>query len=295
MGFFDKAKGFFGSMAPVLGIGSAVAGDYLGMQADERSASRARTHADEAAARDYAIQKEFAQHGIRWRVEDAKAAGLHPLAALGMSGAGYSPSGMSVMTGSSPRGDFYRSAGQNISRAMMATATKEDRISRYLTLERQQLENDVLRADLDFKRSGQIGPGMPTTHPFGSVVEGQGDSTSVDIAAAKIWQALGFRGSAPHRNRVAQERGYRPDVSFSQGDKAVYPVIPESLSESMEDDLIGKVLWRIRNQVVPNFGAGKTPPKSDLPPGYKRWRWSFIKQGWVPERKDYKTWFERME
>lgn len=44
-------------------------------------------------------QREFAQMGIRWRVEDAKAAGLHPLYALGGSGATYSPSAQPLMTG----------------------------------------------------------------------------------------------------------------------------------------------------------------------------------------------------
>lgn len=34
-------------------------------------------------AQNYAMNKEFAQHGIRWKVADAKAAGIHPLAALG--------------------------------------------------------------------------------------------------------------------------------------------------------------------------------------------------------------------
>lgn len=37
------------------------------------------------------LQRQFAKMGIRWRVADAKAAGLHPLAALGSSGASGSP------------------------------------------------------------------------------------------------------------------------------------------------------------------------------------------------------------
>ena len=31
------------------------------------------------------MQRQFAKHGIRWKVQDAKAAGIHPLAALGVS------------------------------------------------------------------------------------------------------------------------------------------------------------------------------------------------------------------
>lgn len=40
-------------------------------------------------------QKEFAQNSIQWRVNDAKAAGLHPLAALGANGTTYTPSAVS--------------------------------------------------------------------------------------------------------------------------------------------------------------------------------------------------------
>lgn len=37
------------------------------------------------------LQKKFAQNGIQWRATDARKAGIHPLAALGASGAQYQP------------------------------------------------------------------------------------------------------------------------------------------------------------------------------------------------------------
>lgn len=40
----------------------------------------------------YNAQKEFAQMGIRWKVADAKAAGIHPLYALGANTVSFSPS-----------------------------------------------------------------------------------------------------------------------------------------------------------------------------------------------------------
>lgn len=43
------------------------------------------------AAKNRKMQKEFAQNSVQWRVEDAKAAGIHPLAALGATGASYTP------------------------------------------------------------------------------------------------------------------------------------------------------------------------------------------------------------
>ena len=47
--------------------------------------------AQNVAGMNYKAQKEFAQNGIRWKVEDAKRAGIHPLYALGASTQGYSP------------------------------------------------------------------------------------------------------------------------------------------------------------------------------------------------------------
>jgi len=61
-------------------------------------------------------QERFASEGIRMRVEDAKAAGLHPLFALGANVPGYSPSAQNV---------FDSSFGQNISRAASQFSSEE--------------------------------------------------------------------------------------------------------------------------------------------------------------------------
>ena len=57
-------------------IGGAVLGGLFGKKSSDKQSR---------------FQKEFAQHGLRWKVEDAKAAGLHPLAAIGAQGAQYNP------------------------------------------------------------------------------------------------------------------------------------------------------------------------------------------------------------
>lgn len=90
-------------MNPIIGgslisSGSSLLGGLLG-----RSSARSQNRANEA------LQREFAQHGIRWKVEDAKAAGLHPLAAIGAQGASYSPA-----TVVDPMGDALAQAGQSI-------------------------------------------------------------------------------------------------------------------------------------------------------------------------------------
>lgn len=59
---------------------AAIAGGLINDRSNRRQASA-----------DRAMQREFAQYGIRWRVEDAKKAGIHPAVALGASVNGAQP------------------------------------------------------------------------------------------------------------------------------------------------------------------------------------------------------------
>lgn len=172
MGFsFKKLGGFLGALNPVGLIGNIGAGilggglDYMAAESDRRSQeainaqnlqySRESDASQMALAeRNMALQKEFAQHGVRWRMEDAIAAGLHPLAALGLMPIGSSP--VSVMSnppnlqsGGSSRGNLYRSLsamGQNVSRAVMATAQADERALVQANLNKVLVETDYMKA-----------------------------------------------------------------------------------------------------------------------------------------------------
>lgn len=92
----------------------------------------------QAGDREYERQKEFAQSGIRWRVEDAKAAGIHPLYAIGANTPTYSPQ---AAVGS----DFgISSMGQNIGRAIEAKQTARERA------EAQAVATEVGRSQADY-------------------------------------------------------------------------------------------------------------------------------------------------
>lgn len=121
------------------------------------------------AAQNIANQKEFAQQGIRWKVQDAQAAGLHPLAALGAQVSSFSP----ISVGSSaadirPASSSMPDMGQNITRAINATRTGTERVDAYtaqlqaLQLERGALENTLLKSQI--LRNTQ-----PTNPPFPSI------------------------------------------------------------------------------------------------------------------------------
>lgn len=95
------------------------------------------------ANKDRKAQKEFAKYGVRWRVEDAKAAGIHPLAALGMQGMQYSP----VYSGI---GSSLSEAGQNVGRAVAAQMTAPEREAQLLGLQalRSQIGESDARREL---------------------------------------------------------------------------------------------------------------------------------------------------
>lgn len=134
-----------------------------------------------------AVQREFAQSGIQWRVEDAIKAGLHPLAALGGGGASFSSPTTSVgsiggapsrssSSGGSPIGSAVSAMGQDISRAMSASASQDTRNQMMqnsvneLQLEGLKLRNDLTKAQLASAitrgMSAQSGPPVPTEGPF---------------------------------------------------------------------------------------------------------------------------------
>lgn len=92
------------------------AGDLIGGVLGRRSA-------EEQTAQNIAFQREFAQHGVRWRVKDAEAAGLHPLYALGANVTPFTPNPVVP----DPLADSISRTGQNVSSALLRAATAEDR------------------------------------------------------------------------------------------------------------------------------------------------------------------------
>lgn len=127
----------------------------------------------EAAERDIANQKEFAQKGIQWKVADARAAGIHPAVALGAQTASFSPIGVGD-TGT----QHLAQAGQDLSRAIDSTRTATSRTSAFdqtvqqLTLTKMGLENEYLASQIA-KVKSQVGPPMASVNPDTYQIQGQ--------------------------------------------------------------------------------------------------------------------------
>lgn len=133
----------------LISAGTKIIGGIMGRDAAKDAAEQNRLNAE----RQYEMQKEFAQTGIRWKVNDAKLAGIHPVYALGAPTTSFSPISMSADADTSMASAFA-SAGQDIGSAINKTRTAPERADAYtkavqtLSLEKGALENEVLRSQL---------------------------------------------------------------------------------------------------------------------------------------------------
>lgn len=147
------------------------------LQAKNESLYRDTTASNEA------LQREFAQMGIRWKVDDAKAAGLHPLYALGGSGAAYAPA-PALVHGSPPEvrpalrqtadgGSFLNPMGQEIGSALARTLDPAQAAERALQLKllEAQVGKEDAQAQYYRAQAGQgtgQGGGQPAYIPANS-------------------------------------------------------------------------------------------------------------------------------
>lgn len=120
--------GIVGGMLGAAGIGGGF--DVLGGQlAAAQNRQSMRASAD--------LQREFAKHGIQWRMEDAKAAGIHPLAAMGMM-----PTTAHPMVIGDVSGESFSRAGQGLANAVARSTSQDERKA-------ADLNNELLQANID--------------------------------------------------------------------------------------------------------------------------------------------------
>lgn len=111
-----------------------IIGDILGAGTNLIMGNKQVDAQKKVNASNIAYQKEFAQHGISWRVKDAIDAGLHPLAALGAQVTSFTPSSVA------PDYSYIGKMGQNL-----RDLTKHFDAA---TRQRQQIEDMKAQAEL---------------------------------------------------------------------------------------------------------------------------------------------------
>lgn len=300
--------GLFGDVAGAVG---SVVGGALGL------AGSAASNANAAAINkfNYDAQKEFAQNSIRWRVADAKAAGLHPLAALGSASANYTPS---ATIGDSPDFSFLQDVGQNIGRAVDAKRTQAERAKqqekqnalfneelrgRQLQNEETQTRIDSMKWDMAMQaarnaeqsvRMQQQVPAMPSLAPDGRTMPGQGDATSSSLFTVKPPEL-----AISHPQTPAAEAGTHPEIRYFRTSDGGYSMArSEAYADSTDDDRAGMFSWELRNRIPATVwdSASSAPPRAYLPDGGAgAWDWTYnpLLQTYYPYRKG--NWASRIK
>lgn len=163
----------------VLGAITSLVGGALSSSATRdanAAAARNQALANDAARRNSELEREyqerFAKNGVRWRVADAQAAGVHPLYALGGNFASYSP--QSFQIGAAPvaadtgMASGVAAMGQDIGRAINATRTSGEKADAFqqtyqaLQLQNMGLQNDLLASQIK-RMQVNANPSFPTT------------------------------------------------------------------------------------------------------------------------------------
>jgi len=232
-------------------------------------AKQSRKHAEKMAARSEALSREFAQSGIQWRVADAKAAGIHPLAALGANTHTPSFAAMGVDTSG------YGAAGQDISRAMQTAAqspSKKQQLYRAkvmeLDLRNRELQNDYLASQI--AKNNQAGQTPRTGISDGPMlVDGQPDAGGLPLPGGRVLTRP-MRREAPHSDRKYQEAGAHTDLGYARTKAGYAPTMSRDTKERLDDDLPGVIWWNIRNRILPALGINSNKPPVRPKKGY-RW------------------------
>ena len=199
------------------GVAAGLAGgvvNYFGAKRQARSQ-------ESMNAANMALQKEFAKKGIRWKVADARKAGINPLVALGAQTHSFSPQ---MIGGEDALGKTMQSMGQDISRAGMAAMTRQQRGVAKMT----DLQIKDANLDLEFKRlrnnklRQEMNPAMPDPNKEQTNIGGPVQKVPATVASSIMQGQV--------------QAGQPPMYQFFKAGKNEYTVLlSEQAKNAMED------------------------------------------------------------
>lgn len=256
-------------LGELFSAGASIIGGLLGRD----SADKARDAQERMAAENIALQREFAQSGIQWRVEDAKKAGIHPIYALGSGGASFSPVSANFAADTSLPNAFA-SAGQDIGRAINSTRSASQRIdaftkaSQALQLENMGLQNEALRTEIASKsaRLNQVSsPAMPAASDAW-LIPGQPSSGP----AGALFQDQPLKRAPGDPAKRSQEGAAITDTGHARTSGGLFPVPSDDVKQRIEDNFYQETMHFIRNNLLPMISPRFNEPPHKADPG-KAW------------------------
>ncbi len=262
-----------------MGLGSAI-GSAIGAVGSIAGGILGANSAQSVAGLNYEAQKEFAQNGIRWKVEDAKRAGIHPLYALGASTQGFSP--VSGYRGDYGISDAAAHLGQGFERAQQAKMTKEERerqdvrdaiqdMAALEDLRQKKRMNDaqIRLADSEIFRNFALSTnalrqsGLPPALPGArsGVITGQGESYATGETTPEISEVVTSAAGLP-----SVQAGSPPDARFYSTATGRAPLPTQESGDAMDAAFGAGIQWSFRNNLLPylaNFLPISDPHRRD--------------------------------
>lgn len=224
-------------IGPLISAGASLAGGLM----NKASAKDAAAKTEHNLALNRQMQEEFAKKGIRWRVADAKAAGIHPLYALGANVSSYTPSSAAFASDNS-MGNALASAGQDVGRAINATRTAPERADAFtksmaaIQLESAGLDVEIKKATLASslqRLQANANPPIPTMGPF----------------------------NVPEANKSEERQPLMLDGRRIHTSAGTSPA--KAVEDQLGDDIFSPgFLWNVPSMAEANFGPPATWPMS---------------------------------
>lgn len=260
-----------------LTAGASLAGSALSSSAAKKASKKMAQY-----------QKDFAQYGIRWRVADAKAAGIHPLAALGANTYQFQP----YSVGDTSMGRGVAEAGEALGRGLTQmgqyyaskTMQEQELESRQLDLEYKHLRNDQLLME-------NMGQAMGGPMQFSALnrrgIMGQGVDVQPD-------QVIATRPGAPGMTAGIHAGEMFAEFPHPKHGSVLIPTLTQQLTESMEDNLMFKAPYygisiERYYELLMSRGSGSRSERHRnfinfweryLPKAAKGFKWDYSKLGY---------------
>lgn len=228
--------------AALVSAGASLLGGLMGKSSQSK-----------AVKKQIKYQREFAQHGVRWKVADAKAAGIHPLYALGASTPSFQPIAIN-----DPLPQAIANMGQDIGRAMTAGTPQEQRTDAAalaLAQQRAQLQNQELEAriagqnlenDLARLRFARelLGPKVSVAPP--------------SLSGGSPFAAAGIEGAIPP-GHTGPLRGVKVNPSESTASRPGQPGVEAAATPGFKWQNVGNSRWLMPNsqlaEILEGMGA----------------------------------------
>lgn len=238
----------------ILSAVSPVVGSLAGALINKRSNDKQHQYQTHVEQRNIARDYDFAKNQLQWRAEDARKAGIHPLAAMG--GQTYTPSAnIAGGGGMADVGGNLAQMGQDIGRAIKAGQDKYTRQVQEITLENLKTDSAMKKLQLQQAMKSanqQIAPAVPNP-----VKEQTNPSGKIRKVNSDVMSSIG---------RGAVQAGQPPAYRWVKTGKEEYqPVLSEQMKQSEEETPGAFTSW-----IEMRFKAGKLDKPFKAPTG-KYW------------------------